>query len=466
MNRRAFLGASLAAPAVLSRCSLSAPPRAPQAPPLPGTTAGHHFQNWAETISCRPASFAQPASIDELAELVKAAGRAGKVVRTYGAGHSWAPLVLSNDVQVNLDRMQNVVAVDAAARRVTVQAGARFSKLLRDLDAPRLALPNLGSITQQSLAGATATGTHGTGIGLQNLSMMIVGAKLVTGKGEVVEVTDPERLRALRISVGALGILAEVTLQLVDHYNLTTTAYWSDFDSVVDNLPELVANNERLRLWWIVWEFGNRQQMIVTTMNRSGSWIPGEAQPATKVGRGQLSQESANLMKKRPKVLAGRFHMFNEQENVDYREALFVPLLKVIHRECEYAIPAARAQEALRNCRRYFDEGDVSLKMPVEVRWVAKDDSYLSPTGNTEGGVCYIGISAGPNALEVFQWFEPMMRRLGGRPHWGKYYTLNRYYMKELYPDTLDKFVALRNEWDPQGIFSNQLMRQLFGEPA
>lgn len=460
MNRRTFLGASLAAPAALCRCSLHCEPVvAPN--PIGGCVGGHHFENWAETISCRPSSYCQPESVDQLSQIVKSAAAAGKKVRTVGAGHSWAPLVLTSDILVNLDRMQSVLSVDPATKRVTVQAGIRLRTLLDRLDetTPRLAPKNLGSITEQSVAGATATGTHGTGITLQNLSAMIVGAKVVVGNGDVVEIDDEARLRAIRVSLGALGILSEVTLQLVDHYDLTSTAYWAAFDDVVDNLDDLVKRNTRLRLWWIVWKLGCREQVIVTTMNPEGSWVPEAGALPGKVRKETLPAQSKDLLKRRV-TTSVKFQKFNETRQ-SYRQAFHVPLLKVTHRECEYAIPAEKAAEALRACKKFFDEGDVSLKMPVEVRWVAKDDSLLSPARGQD--VCYIGISTEDNALEVFQRFEPMMRQLGGRPHWGKFYALNRWQTRDLYSDSFDEFVALKNKLDPKGVFANELIERLFG---
>jgi FAD/FMN-containing dehydrogenase len=143
-----------------------------------------------------------------------------------------------------------------------------------------------------------------------------------------------------------------------------------------------------------------------------------------------------------------------------YEKVLNVPLLPVPHRECEYAIPARNTAEALRAFKRAVDEGDLSLKLPIEVRFVAKDQSLLSPCRGVD--VCYIGVSTQDNAIEVFERFEPIMRRLGGRPHWGKCFSLTRKDLEAMYPDSYETFRRIRKELDPRGVFANELIQHLF----
>jgi len=144
----------------------------------------------------------------------------------------------------------------------------------------------------------------------------------------------------------------------------------------------------------------------------------------------------------------------------DYVRVLTVPLLPVLHRECEYAIPVENTAAALRALRREVEEGDLNLKLPVEVRFVAKDDSLLSPARGRD--VCYIGVSTEHNANEAFERFEPIARRLGGRPHWGKCFSLTASDIRSMYPDSFATFRDIRHELDPHGVFANEFLTQLF----
>ena len=468
ISRRAFLNAGVMAPIALgARPQPGGAAPVEEGPALDSCDGDETFHNWARTISCRPGQYCQPGSTDEVVQIVKDALQSGKHVRVVGAGHSWSPLVLTRDVLVNLDRMQELT-VDAAQRTATVQAGIRLKKLTPGLAAQGLGMANLGSIREQSIAGATATATHGTGLGLGILSTQIVGMKLLTGTGDVLTVrpTD-DLLAAARVGLGALGIVTEVTLQCVPDYTLEYSAYWCRFDDVLQRIDTLNRENARVRLWWLVPSIGPRDGVIVTTMNPPGT-APGVMERAESLGTGTGQALEAAPLPMDAESLAATAMVFRGRPDctrllrfVDrYEKVLSVPLLPVLHRECEYAIPVQSTADALRSLRRAVEEGGLSIKLPVEVRFVAKDDCLLSPARGRD--VCYIGVSTQDNATEVFERFEPIMRRLGGRPHWGKCFSLVRKDVEAMYPDSFEKFRALRRELDPRGVFTNELMQQLF----
>ena len=462
ISRRAFLGAGAAASAFLTGCAhVGARPGSGTPSDTAPCDGDETFHNWARTISCKPERFCQPETEQQVVGLVKEALSAGKRVRTVGAGHSWSPLVLTRDVLVNLDRMQEVTA-NPQAQTATMQAGIRLKNLTPRLSAAGLGLANLGSIREQSIAGATATGTHGTGIGIGSLSTLIVGLKLVTGTGDVLTVTekDGDLFHAARTSLGALGIITEVTLRCLPDYELEYTAYLCAFEDVLEKLEALVRQNVRVRLWWLVPPIGSREHVIVTTMNPLGT-APGvlaEASGPPRTGKA-LPQDTEGLMSRSgsgiPKGCKRLLHFTG-----NYVKVLTVPLAPILHRECEYAVPVARTAEALRAFKRVLEEGNLSLKLPVEVRFVARDANLLS-TART-GEVCYIGASTQDNANEVFQRFEPIMKQLGGRPHWGKCFSLTREEVRALYPDTYETFRKIRSELDPKSVFANDLVQRLF----
>jgi FAD-linked oxidoreductase len=469
VSRRTFLEYGVVAPAAW--CARPRPDRAspaPQGAALDACDGDETFRNWARTISCKPERYCQPASTDEVVQIVRDARDSGKRVRVVGAGHSWSPLVLTRDVLVNLDRMQELTGVDSARRTATMQAGIRLKKLTPALAEKGLGMANLGSIQEQSIAGATATATHGTGLGLGIISTQIVGAKIVTGSGEVLTLqAGDELLSAVRVSLGALGIVTEVTLQCVPDYRLEYTAYWCKFDDVLPRIEALNRENARVRLWWLVPFLGTQDGVILTTMNPPGT-APGvmEGAESLPTGVGQPLEAAplpmdAESLAATAIVAGGRPEGTRLLRFADrYEKVMGVPLAPILHRECEYAIPVQSAADALRSLRRAVDEGGLNMKLPVEVRFVAKDDCLLSPARGRD--VCYIGLSTQDNATEVFERFEPMMRRLGGRPHWGKCFSLTRQDLGAMYPDSFEKFRTIRKELDPRGVFANEMMQQLF----
>jgi FAD/FMN-containing dehydrogenase len=427
--------------------------------------SNHKFENWAHTLKFKPERFCEPESEAEVIEIVKDALAKGITVRTQGAGHCWSDFVVTDKTLVQLDKLDKGLVADVLNHRYTVQAGIRLKDLIKNLAADGLAMKNLGSITEQSIAGAISTGTHGTGVRLGNLSSSIVGMKLVTGTGDVLTIkeTDTDLLDAARVSVGALGIITEVTIDCVPLYDLEYTAYFCKFDDVIDEFDTLNQENVRFLVWWLVAPIGPKDNVIVITMNPPGTPAgmlgTGTSQPGGP-GADPLGMDTNDLLGLVLKLFpSGKFHQFLKRKG-RYDRMLTIPLLPVFHREFEYAVPVENASPALKALRPIFEEGDMSTTLPVEVRFVAKDQSLLSPARGHD--VCYIGVSTQPNANEVYARVEPIMKDFGGRPHWGKHFTLRRSEVEAMYPDSYEKFRQVRKELDPNGVFANTLLRQLF----
>lgn len=422
---------------------------------MQGCTSNQTFHNWGQTITCKPTSYCQPDTENDVAAIVRDAAAANKHVRVVGAGHSWAPLVLTRDVLVNLDKL-TMIHTDVPNRKAQVQAGIRLKDLIPGLRNAGLALANLGSITEQSIAGAISTGTHGTGLTIGSIGTQIVGARLVIGSGDTISITDQDtdRLNAVRLSLGALGILTELTIQCVTDYNLELTAFWTNFDDVVDQMETLANQNTRVKFWWLIPPIGPKDNIIMTTENPVG------AAPANTPSNAGLPMDTIAL-------LNSFLHLTNQPSGLhqflkfqgSYDQILTIPLLPVLHRECEYAIPIGKTADALRAFKKAVDEGDLSLTLPLEVRFVAKDETLLSPAYHQD--VCYIGVATQPNANEVIERFEPIVKSLGGKPHWGKCYSLTRAEIEALYPG-YQTFRKIRNELDPNGVFSNEFLRYVF----
>lgn len=470
-NRRDFLRGAMATGALLMA------PR-PHEGVTEGPDSDFTFDNWDGTISCSPNNYFQPETETEVIQIVKDVYGRGGVVRTFGAGHSWSPLVPTDDTLINLDDLDRLVAVDSERMRASVQAGIRIKDLIKRLRKHGLGMQNLGSIKEQSIAGAISTATHGTGLSFGNISTQIVGMRLVTGRGDVLTISEDQNkhlLPAVRTSLGSLGIITQVTLQCVKDYNLLYRAYHRGVEEVLNNLDTL-NKDQRLRLYWLSWIPDDIQVM---TMKATTALAPRESGPIDRltgnvIKKGVVMPVASNtyalsswqglglkVASNKKNKSEARLAWTNEEKVKPYDKALTVPM-PPYHQESEYAVPVENAPNAVRALRKLIMDEGYSDTILVEVRFVAGDDIMLSPCH--AGPVCYIGgyIFDESNVTDFFQKYERLMKSFGGRPHWGKHLTLSRQEARDMYR-SFDDFNGIRKQLDPRGIFVNNFIRNIFG---
>lgn len=436
------------------------------------------FWNWSKTVHFRADRYLRPESEAEVQDIVRAAARDGKVVRTKGAGHSFSQIISTNDVLLSLDGLSGIVSRNGHS--VTVHAGTRLKDLIPALKSQGLALKNIGSVTEQSIAGAVLTGTHGTGVGLGAMATGVTGMRIVDGRGdvEVIDGLDPTLLGAARVSLGTLGVVTQMTLDCVDYYDVDYNVYVCDLARALDDVDTLTQENQRVLIWWPSLPLIPRDMALVVTKNDAPASPTGILAQADDLGdalrrprrwfwpfkrrySGPLPADALEIGKALLPVLFKRGSGYTRvlHRSGGYEDMLTLPLLPVFHRECEYAIPLEHTKPAIEQLKLLLDEGDEHLTLPTEVRFVRGDQDLISPAN--KGDVAYIGVGTLVNATEVFERFEPLMRELGGRPHWGKHFNLTRSDVEAMYPRHGD-FVAARRQRDPQGVFLNTLLRRLF----
>ena len=429
----------------------------------PLVSSNHPFENWSRTIRFRAERFCLPRTEQQVVDIVKEARASGGCVRTQGAGHSFSQLLHTRDTLVSLDAFEREVRVQG--NRVTLPGGMRLKCAIEELRARGLAFKNLGSITEQSVAGAVSTGTHGSGLRLGALSPQVVGVRLVTGNGDehVIGERDARDLAAARINLGALGIITEVTLECVPDHELEYSAYLTTLDDVMNEIDALNAENDRVVLWWLLMPLVRRDAVVLITKNSALGPRGTLARSSAAAGAGavpsRVPKDERDLRELARTAPARGFTRIRHVVS-RYDEALTIPLLPVFHRECEYAIPVDKTVEAIQGMREVLDEGEFSMTLPVELRFVAQDDILLSPCLGR--AACYIGASTLHNSTEVFERFEPLMKALSGRPHWGKNFTLTQQEVEAMYPASYDTFRSVRDEYDPKRIFANSMLNELF----
>jgi FAD/FMN-containing dehydrogenase len=214
---------------------------------------GGHWRNWVGNQSFVASHMAAPSSEEELAALMKEATGQGLNVRCAGSGHSFTPIVATSGMLLSLKDYQGVLHVDRGANRVTVAAGTKISAITQHLKQAGFSLINQGDIDSQAIAGALATGTHGTGTTLGNLSSQVVGMRIVRPDGSILEVsdrTDVELLHATQVNLGLFGVVSQITLQVMDSYNLHERIWREDFDACMEMHDELAAKHRHFGFFW------------------------------------------------------------------------------------------------------------------------------------------------------------------------------------------------------------------------
>src|SRR6201986_58218 len=212
------------------------------------------WKNWSGYVECPRTPVLAPDSGAQLAQVLADAARDGKPVRMVGAGHSFSPLVASDGVIVSLDKLQGIVDVDTATGVARVQAGTRLFALGGALAERGLAMENLGDINVQSIAGATSTGTHGTGIGFGNLATQIAALKFVTADGREIVASsseNPDLFAGGRIGLGSLGVLTELSLRLVPAFRLRLERGRMDLEDCLAQADALVGANRSFEFYWL-----------------------------------------------------------------------------------------------------------------------------------------------------------------------------------------------------------------------
>ncbi|HVS29028.1 MAG TPA: D-arabinono-1,4-lactone oxidase [Solirubrobacteraceae bacterium] len=432
------------------------------------------WRNWAGDQRCEPASIERPRSTSEVVAAVESAASKGLRVRACGGGHSFSDLVPTEGVLLDLRLMDRVLDVDCAGGLARVEAGITIAELSEQLAPHGLALENLGDINVQSIAGAIATATHGTGARLGNISSQVAGVQLVAGDGSVVECpagADPDVLRAARVSLGALGVLTEVTLRCVPAFTLHGVDRPAPLDETLERLAELVDSNEHFEFF----SFPHSDVALTRTNNRTDR-EPRRRGAARSWAEDILLENGVfGVLSRAGRLAPGRIPQLNRlvtglasaRSRVDRSDRIFSSPRRVRFTEMEWAIPRAAVADAVRGVFELIDRRELQVNFPIEVRFVAGDDALLSPAAGRDTGYVAVHMYRGMPWRAYFEQVEALMVELDGRPHWGKRHFQTAETLRPRYPDW-DRFQAVRARLDPDGRFTNDAIERVLGpvEPA
>ncbi|OAP41279.1 FAD-dependent oxidoreductase [Sinorhizobium glycinis] len=407
--------------------------------------AGGHWRNWVGNQSCIVRHRGVPESEAALAEMVREATSAGLNVRCAGSGHSFTPVALTSGLHLTLSGMQGVTNVDQERKRVSASAGTTINQLGKTLKSNGLSLINQGDIDSQALAGALTTGTHGTGAALGNMASQIVGMRLVQTDGSilVVDETTPDLLEASRVSVGMLGVISEITLQVMDSYKLHEKLWRCDFDECMEQHDELAARHRHFGFFW-----------CPVPESRHCYCLPDTSSVST-------TEKTADVCEMKVIDITDRPPMESAFERIAYSSEIYpIEYVPNFH-ELEYAVPVAHGKEAVKAVRKLMLEKHPTCIYPIEYRFTAGDSGWISPFYQQDSITLSVSGEPGTDYWDYLKDVDTILRQYGSRPHWGKLHFLGAEDVTALYPRS-DDFRALRAKVDPEGRFLNDHLRQLF----
>lgn len=424
------------------------------------------WTNWAGDQRCTPAAIVRPTSEEQLAEVVAGAAAEGRTVRAVGSGHSFTDCALTDGLMIDMGALDRIVDADPETGLVTVEGGIRLHELGPLLAGMGLGLENQGDIDAQTITGATATATHGTGVRFGNLSSRITAARVVTADGATHDIDGGDELLAARVSLGALGVLTRVTVQTVPLFTLHRRDAPRPLNDTLDRLDELVDDNDHFEFF----VFPHADKALTRTTRRSHEEPTPPPAWRRHLSEGLLENTVLDLLCRTGRRLPAAAPALNRfmtalvtPTQVDDRAyKVYASRRRVRFAEMEYAIPRAHAREAIERVIALVRDRRLPILFPLEVRFAAGDDALLSTAHARDS--CYIAVHqyTGMGFAEYFDAVEEIMAAFDGRPHWGKRHGLTAATLRERYP-AWARFAAVRDRLDPGRTFANAHTERVLG---
>ncbi|NBW91647.1 MAG: FAD-binding protein [Actinobacteria bacterium] len=417
------------------------------------------WKNWAGNQRAKSLIVERPTSEEEITNIVRRAADVGKRVKVVGSGHSFTGIAVPEQIMIELSRFNKVVEIDSANGRVTVQSGIVLSDLNAILEQHNLSMPNLGDVTYQTVAGSLSTSTHGTGLERSGLAAQILSFRLVVARGEVL-FCDPsnnaEIFHCGRVSLGALGVITEITLRVVPAFNLRAIERPMRIDEVLNKYEQLIRTNDFFEFYWVPhtkWALTKSNNVTTDPIDVDGkikNWW--NKMFLENIAFGMLCRVGRRIPALIPK-LATIIPSTGRVEYVNISHRVFSSKRLVKFYEMEYSIELKGLVPALREIMAMVDRRKFKISFPVEVRCTGPDDIPLSTSTGRQSAYIAVHMFKGCEYDEYFT---------AGRPHWGKLHYLDASALSGLYPE-YQRFIEVRNQLDPEGVFTNDYLRRVLG---
>lgn len=418
------------------------------------------WRNWSGSQECFPAARKAPSSVAELQELVTAAPG---IVRPVGAGHSFMPLVPTDDTIISLSRLAGVIEHDEQNNTALIWSGTRLGDIGAPLAERGQALINMPDIDEQSLAGAISTATHGTGAGLGCMSSYVEGLQLLTANGELVDCSadnNADIFKAAQVGLGSLGIVTQIRMRNEPLYRLRRETEWMPIEDILAQVDQLADNNRNFEFYYIPFSgmgFTDVHNITDEEPSRTEEMDQNDGANTLKSLRDWLSWSP----KLRELILSSYMNSLDKEVVVANSWENYAKERNVRFNEMEYHLPRENLVAAFKEIRAEVENNFPEVFFPFEVRVVKSDDIWLSPFNGRES--CSIAVHRffQEDFKPLYAAVELILRKYGGRPHWGKLNTLSGADLEKLYSRWND-FKGLRQQLDPQGKFLNPYLKGIF----
>jgi len=412
-------------------------------------------RNWAQNLTFGTTRVVTPTTTEQLAELV--ADAAPGTVRPLGTRHSFSPIADTTGVLVSSAGFADAAAIHVADDRASVRtpAGIRYGELARALEARGLALANLASLPHISVAGAVATGTHGSGVANRSLAGAVRSIEFVDGTGALVSLRrdDPSFAGAV-VSLGALGIVTHLELDVEPSFEVAQTVYRGlPFRELLEAFDDVAGLGYSVSLF-TTWSDADTVDQL---------WL-----------KRRLDRDPAapsEVLGARPSPVA--MHPIAGVDPVHCTTQLGIPgpwLDRLPHfkleftpsngaeLQTEYLVPRATALDALRAVHELAPRIRPLLQV-TEIRMIAADELWLSGASRTDAVGIHFTWQPDEHAVDaLLPAIEERLLPLGARPHWGKRFHADAAALEALYPRLAD-FRSLARRHDPRGVFVNDFLR-------
>lgn len=435
------------------------------------TSSTRSWRNWARTEQVTPVRVESPASGDEVVDAIVRARADGLPVKPIGSGHSFTGIAVAPGVQLDLTDLAGLTAVDTTTGLVTLAAGTRLRDASALLHEHGLAFENLGDIDAQSISGAVSTGTHGTGRVFGGLATHLRSVTLATADGRLLSISVTENAGlwpAVRLGLGALGVLVDLTVQTVPTFVLAADEHPEPLDAVLDDWPNRSAQADHVEFYWFP-----HTRLALT---RSNTRLPADAlrTPVGPVKRWVDDELLGNglyeLLCRIGSIAPGTIPAVNRlasgvaftRQAADYSHRVFASERRVRFREMEYAVPLDAVAPVMRELDRVIAANGWRVSFPVEVRAAAADDVWTSTAYGRESSYIAVHRYHREDARDYFAAAERIFRAHDGRPHWGKLHTRTAADLRPAYP-RFDDFLAVRDQLDPDRVFANPYLERVLG---
>ncbi|MER6222672.1 D-arabinono-1,4-lactone oxidase [Streptomyces sp900105755] len=428
------------------------------------------WRNWGGNVTVRPAREVVPASVDELAAAVRQAAEDGLKVKAVGSGHSFTAIAATDGVTVRPQLLTGIRTIDRKAMTVTVEAGTPLKRLNMALARDGLSLTNMGDIMEQTVSGATSTGTHGTGRESASLAAQIRELELVTADGSVLtcsEKENPEVFAAARVGLGALGIVTAITFAVEPVFLLTAREEPMPLDRVLAEFDQLRTENEHFEFYWFPHtgntntKRNNRSAGPPQPVGRLAGWFEDEFLSNGVFHAAQLLGRAVPAVV--PTVARISSTALSARSYTDIPYKVFTSPRRVRFVEMEYAVPREALVDTLRELKAMVDRSGLRVNFPVEVRTAPADDITLSTASARDSAYIAVHMFRGTPYQAYFTAAERIFTAHEGRPHWGKVHTRDADYLAGVYP-RFGEFTALRDRLDPDRLFQNDYLRRVLGQ--